>query len=439
MKIAVVGWCEQGRSACRYWDPDVNEIVVHSLVRPHDLPPRVGHVGGPDYLHNLALGGYDKVIRVPIVHPKEIKLPDSEVDRITTATDEFLGRCRTSQVIGVTGTKGKSTTSTLIQKLISATGASVRTGGNNGTSPLDLLHPGITPEEWVVLELANFQLIDLCLSVPNMVLLPVDLDHLDWHRSEQEYLDAKFRPFTMQGATDRAFLHVSHRLNRELERISSRKVFFPGPTAAHIHNGWILFGDHRLMPLDRLAIPGSHNLVNVCAAVTTVVTLLGWQPEFAEVLESFAGCSHRLEEIPGDPELTWIDDSAATTPTSAAAALQSISKPSVVILGGSDKLLSWVPLVEAMVRAHSWRGLRGAVTVGTVAFELAQTLQVELPGLPILPITPPRRMDAAVEAARSLAWPGDCVLLSPGFASLDQYESYEHRSAEFRNAAGRSD
>ncbi|MFC5061956.1 UDP-N-acetylmuramoyl-L-alanine--D-glutamate ligase [Actinomycetospora atypica] len=442
IKIAIVGWCEQGRSACRYWNPDEHEIVVHSLVRPADLPVGVRHIDGPDHVRALRGGGYDKVLRVPIVHPEEFNLSDGRAvasEKVTTATDEFLRAWQRSRVIGVTGTKGKSTTSALIARLIAATGAAVRTGGNNGTSPLDLLTSASAAGEWVVLELANFQLIDLDSRIPNMVLLPVDLDHLDWHRSEQEYLDVKFRPLSAQCADDWAFMHESHRSRSQTRQALSRRVFYPGSDTAHVREGWVFFGEYRVIPVDRLAIPGVHNLINVCAALTTAITLLGWHQEFVDVLESFAGCAHRLEKIPGASDLCWVDDSAATTPAAAAAALRTVSIPMVIILGGSDKALSWSPLLEAMVWARSAGRLRAAITVGAVACGLADAIYDRLPGLPVITVTPPGRMDMAVDAARSLASPGDCVLLSPGFASLDQYESYSHRSEEFRKSAAGAD
>ncbi|MCA9344928.1 UDP-N-acetylmuramoyl-L-alanine--D-glutamate ligase, partial [Candidatus Saccharibacteria bacterium] len=158
MKIAILGYGSQGKSAYNYWQKG-NDITICDSNPDIQLPSRVEYQLGPDYLENLER--YDLIIRSPSIHPREIVAANNDriTRKITTVTEEFFRNCP-AKIIGVTGTKGKGTTSTLITKILETAGKTVHLGGNIGIPPLDMLKNEIKSTDIVVLELANFQLID---------------------------------------------------------------------------------------------------------------------------------------------------------------------------------------------------------------------------------------------------------------------------------------
>jgi len=201
MKIAILGYGSQGRAAYEYWR-DGNEITICDGNSKLELPTDVNTQLGADHLKGLER--FDLLVRSPIVHPRAIVAANSPdiLAKVTTVTNEFLRVCPTKNVIGVTGTKGKGTTSTLIALMLEAAGHRVHLGGNIGIPPLDMLKNDIQPDDWVVLELANFQLIDLQHSPRIAVCLMVVPEHLDWHTDPAEYFAAKTQLFRWQTAED---------------------------------------------------------------------------------------------------------------------------------------------------------------------------------------------------------------------------------------------
>ena len=186
MKIAILGYGLQGKSAYEFYNSPDNDITICDPVLPDNLPQGAKTQIGENYLKRL--DAFDLIVRSPIVHPRDIVADNSPeiLEKVTSNTNEFLKQCPTKNVIGVTGTKGKGTTATLVAKLLEGLGLRVHLGGNIGTPPLDLLKDNIADDDWVVLELANFQLIDLKYSPHIAVCLTVEPEHLDWHSDVDE-------------------------------------------------------------------------------------------------------------------------------------------------------------------------------------------------------------------------------------------------------------
>jgi len=180
MRIAILGFGSQGAAALEYWSSADNEITICDAITELTLPENTKSQLGPDYLQSL--DEFDLIVRSPSIHPKDIEAASPGVAaKVTTVTNEFFKVCPTKNIIGVTGTKGKGTTSTLITKMLEAAGKRVHLGGNIGTPPLEMLKNNIQPDDWVVLELANFQLIDLKYSPPIVACLMIASEHQDWH------------------------------------------------------------------------------------------------------------------------------------------------------------------------------------------------------------------------------------------------------------------
>ncbi|HEY1064414.1 MAG TPA: Mur ligase family protein, partial [Candidatus Saccharimonadales bacterium] len=209
MKIAIIGFGIEGRAAYDYWHED-NQITICDKDTELQAPDGVASQLGENYLHNLEQ--FDLVVRSPFVRPDAIVNANSVdiIPKITSSTNEFMRVCPSRNIIGVTGTKGKGTTSSLIAAMLKAAGKTVHLGGNIGVAALDLLKADIKPDDYVVLELSSYQLIDLQQSPHVAVCLMVVPEHLDWHTSEEEDFAAKQQLFRWQTSDDVAVFYPAN-------------------------------------------------------------------------------------------------------------------------------------------------------------------------------------------------------------------------------------
>lgn len=427
MKIAILGYGSQGRSAYEYWR-DGNEITVcdknTDLQLPDDVTPKLG----PDHLKDL--NQYGKIIRSPIVHPRDIVAANSPgvLERVTTVTNEFLKVCPTNQVIGVTGTKGKGTTSSLITKMLEAAGHRVHLGGNIGTPPLDLLKNDIKPEDWVVLELANFQLIDLEYSPKIAVCLMVVPEHMDWHEDMAEYVQAKSQLFAHQSNLDTAIYYAESDLSYQVTTSGQgQQIPYYAPPGAYIENGAVTIDGQKICNTDELKLLGKHNWQNACAAVTAVWQISQDIPAMNKALTSFSGLEHRLEFVRTLDGIRYFDDSFGTTPETAIVAIEAFSAPKVVILGGSDKGATYDALAKTVVN----NSVHCVVAIGDQGPAITKALKDA--GFNNV-IEGGKTMSEIVDTARQHAKPGDVVLLSTGCASFDMFQNYKDRGEQFIKA-----
>ncbi len=199
MKIAILGYARQGQSAAEYYSHDKNnEITICDIKENIKLPKNYLKKLGKTYLDNL--DEFDLIVRSPSIHPKNIVKSNNAkiLEKVTTTTNIFFEVCPTKNIIGVTGTKGKGTTSTLISKMLEKAGYRVHLGGNIGLDPLQLLKENISANDWVVLELANFQLIDIKHSPKIAVCLMVTPEHLDWHESIEDAIKSAEQQYNVK-------------------------------------------------------------------------------------------------------------------------------------------------------------------------------------------------------------------------------------------------
>lgn len=432
MKIAIVGYGLQGRSAYDYWKSADNQITVCDADESLELPDDVTSKLGPDHLQDLDT--FDLIIRSPIVHPRDIITANGAdiAKKITTVTNEFLAVCPTRNVIGVTGTKGKGTTSTLIAKMLEAAGKRVHLGGNIGTPPLDLLKDDIRSDDWVVLELANFQLIDLKKSPMMAVCLMVVPEHLNWHADMAEYTTAKQQLFVWQTFDDIAIYFADNEYSTQIAAAGNgAKVPFFAAPGARVVEGKIVIGDEdgmqEICSVDELKLLGEHNWQNACAAVTAAWQVTHSVSALKEVLTSFSGLEHRLELVTELDGIRYYDDSFGTTPETAIVAIQAFKESKVVILGGSDKGASYEDLAAA-VRDNN---VREVLLIG----DQAPRIQAALEAVGFTAFEPGgETMPEIVEKARGRAEEGDIVLLSTGCASFGMFKNYKDRGDQFKQA-----
>ena len=416
--MAILGFgAVEGRTALRHWSALGASVTVLDR-QPKRLPRGVARRFGDGY--DQGLDAYDVVVRTPSFLPERIHTSG----RVTSVAKEFVAHCP-APIVGVTGTKGKGTTATLIARILRAAGRTVWVGGNIGVSPLDFL-PRVTAKDLVVLELSSFQLADFDTSPHVAVCLPVAPDHLDVHPDFEDYKAAKRNVFAHQHARDVAVFHPGDPACAELASASpGRHVRYCDPAGAHVDAGAFWFRDRRIADLASYRLPGPHNRMNACAAIAATWDLVGDPRPIERALRTFKGLRHRLELVRTLAGVRYYDDSLATSPEATVAAVQSFAEPKVLILGGHDKGVSFGPLSRA-VRAGN---VRAAILIGATAPLLEKALADE--GFTACRAAGPS-MASIVAAAREAAVPGDVVLLSPGCASFGLFRDYRDRGNQFR-------
>lgn len=384
------------------------------------------------------LYGADLVVVNPAVKPTSPHLVEIKRRGVpwTIELQLFLDRCP-APWIGVTGTKGKGTTTRLTAELMRAEGRAAWVGGNIGGSLLDDLDR-IGPEDRVVLELSSYQLKDLRLAGRALAVCLTNLsqDHLDYHGSMEAYAGAKRRLFS-EVAPDAAAALPADRSDLLAWATPGRRVSFgsraPGPRAARAGNEVIDIawdGEETAIPVGGRLMPGPHNLLNMAAACATALGAMGGLPEdlegWALVLTGLKPVAHCMEALGERSGVLFVNDSKATAPDAAIAALSSYDRPIVAIAGGSTKQADLAPLASALAVSA-----RAAFLTGPAGRQIERHLR----GTP-LRARFCERFDDAVRGALAEARPGDVVLLSPGCASYDQFTNYIERGERFRALAG---
>lgn len=441
MKVAIVGYGVEGRASYRYFSrsPD-NEIVVfdESSKRPEDLPPEVMFVSGPYAIEELKGQSFDKVLRTPPLAPSKL----ADISNVTSGTREFFEHCP-APIIGVTGTKGKGTISSLIYEMLKAAGKTAWLVGNIGNPALDVL-PDVKPDDVVVFELSSFQLWDLDRSPHTAVISVIEPEHLDVHAGVDDYYSAKANIRRYQTIEDTCYYHPTNEVSRsiadsggphdpserELWRAKSHRYAIPDDGAVYVKENTFCIRSQQICPVSALQLIGQHNVENACAAISA---MLEYAHDYAAVemgLRSFRGLPHRLQFVAKVRGVEYYDDSIATTPVSAIAALKSFDRPKVLILGGSDKGADFTQLVAEITRQN----MRKVITVGDMGPVIAAELQKTGYGDTI---QTEGDMKEIVKLASAAARAGDIVILSPSCASFDQFRNYADRGDQFITAVGR--
>ncbi len=424
-QVAIVGYATEGMVSAYYYFKRGFVVTICDQNEALSVPQDYSSQLGTTYLDNLER--FDIIVRSAGIPPHVILEKNPSVaPKITTATNEFLRICPTANTIGITGTKGKGTTSTLVARMLEAAGETVYLGGNIGRSPLEF-YDSVQPADWVVLELSSFQLIDLQHSPHIGACLMVVPEHLNWHADMAEYVAAKSQLFTCQTSNDVAVYYAENETSREIAATGAgRKVpYFQSP-GAWINGNMLTIDGQELCTTEEIKLLGAHNWQNVCAAVT-VVWLAGIHDISAirSVIAGFGGLEHRLELVREFEGVRYYDDSFGTTPETAIVALQAFAEPKIAILGGSDKGASYDELAHVVATSN----VRHAVLIGDQAVRIQQAL--EAAGFHEFS-QGGQTMTAIVSAARASAQSGDVILLSPACASFGLFKDYKDRGNQFK-------
>lgn len=390
---------------------------------------------GERYLDGLA--GQEMIMRTPgfeYYTPQLVAAREAGAD-VTSEMELFFRLCPCKK-IAVTGSDGKTTTTTLIAKMLEAAGYRVHLGGNLGRALLPIVDT-IEEQDIAVVELSSFQLISMRQSPEVAVVTNVTPNHLDHHKDMQEYIDAKRNILLYQKPGSRAVLGYENDVTRTMAA-DVKGTFQWFTRKSVVENGGFLRTDGTLclaaegavtpiLHKSEVALRGEHNLENLLAAFCAVRGLV---PEdvMAQIARTFAGVEHRIEPVRTLDGVQWFNDSIATSPTRVIAGLRAFDQKLIVIAGGSDKGISFAPLAPELI-AH----VKTLILTGATAQKIEDAVRAD-PGFAEsgLAILRAADMAEAVRMARDAARPGDIVSLSPACASFDRYPNFEARGRHFK-------
>jgi UDP-N-acetylmuramoylalanine--D-glutamate ligase len=392
-----------------------------------------------------ALAACDAVVRSPgvSIHRPELVALREGGTPVTTATALWLAERGGRGVIGITGTKGKSTTAALTAHLARAAGVATDLAGNIGVPALDLLDA--PPSELAVIELSSYQIADLAMGTEVAVLTNLYREHLDWHGSEEAYRRDKLRLLELPGvrvavvgpgAGAKAGNADSAAANGDERAAATARAAGAELTRFGTADGWSVAADgalayagETLVAAEALPLRGAHNALNLCAALTALTAAGIALPPLPAAFEGFRALPHRLEPIGERDDVLWVDDSISTTPESAVAALDSYAGLDVVLLaGGQDRGQDYAALGAALAA-------RGAAVIGLPSTGPRVVAAARAAGVPEDRALAAADLDEAVALARGLAASGAVVLLSPAAPSYDRFRDFIERGERFRAAA----
>ncbi|MGY6589075.1 MAG: UDP-N-acetylmuramoyl-L-alanine--D-glutamate ligase [Wenzhouxiangella sp.] len=426
-RLAVLGHGREGRAVVRELrrnDPDADLAVwVESGELPADLP---GHRGPLD---GSRLAQFDVLIRspgVPVDHPALQAVRQAGRAVINPASiwfSEHPGRC----VIGVTGSKGKSTTASLVASLLSAAGREVALAGNIGRPLLDWLE---RPAEITVLELSSYQLSDLQGQLSIGLMTRLFEEHLDWHGSREAYFACKLRMVDMLQGRPLIINASDPVLCQATEHVNNRILVHAGTDGIHRHDSLLLDGGKPLLSLDDMALKGRHNLDNAGLALAAGRLLDCPMDTMLGALRRFQGLPHRLEPLGRCAGLDWINDSIATSPHATRAALEALDGRRVILIaGGLARPADWSVVADWCDR----QPLAGLVALPDTGGQVADQL-IAAGSVPASRVFRVDSLEAAVSAAAALSSVADLVLLSPGAPSFPYFRDFEDRGERLRAA-----
>jgi UDP-N-acetylmuramoylalanine--D-glutamate ligase len=438
-RLVILGLARQGRALARFAAEAGARVVVSDLRSPQELAESTAALDGTgiEFVlgeHPLQLLDGATILAISGGVPLMAPIVQAALERGITLTNdslEFARRVR-APLIGITGSAGKTTTTALVGAISRASGRATWVGGNIG-NPLIEEVGAIQAGDFVVQELSSFQLELWDRSPAIAAVLNVTPNHLDRHGTMGAYLAAKGNILRYQQPDDMAVLcaddpgamDLVHLVQGRLRTYSARQRVEDGAYIAR-EQVWLAGGGESvpLFPVDIIPLRGAHNVLNVLAAVTIADTAGIAAAAIHEAVAGFSPVPHRLEPVAIDDGVQYVNDSIATAPERALAAIAAFEEPLVLLAGGHDKEMVWDDWA-----AQVSRRVRHVVQFGA----LGPRLQALLDSQPAPPETTlVHTLAEAVAAAREVARPGDVVLLSPGGTSYDAYQDFEARGEEFR-------
>lgn len=405
-----------------------------------DSPEELEELGvrlilGKDYLQDL---DEEIILRTPGMkyHTPELDKARAQGRVVTSEMELFFDLCP-CPIIGVTGSDGKTTTTTIIAKMLEWEGYTVYLGGNIGRALLPTVEE-MEPHHMAVVELSSFQLISMRRSPDVAVVTNVAPNHLDVHKDMQEYIDSKKNLILHQNAFSLTVLNADNEVTAAMasETRGDTLLFsrrHPVDRGAYLdENGDLFYSDNqgrlKIMGKKEIRIPGLHNVENYLAAIAAVFGYVS-HDTMRQVAKEFGGVEHRIEFVRELDGVRWYNDSIATNPTRTIAGLDAFDQKLIVIAGGYDKKIPFLPLAPKLIDK-----VKILILTGVTAQKIEDTVTSYTGYNPReLTILHAQDLPDAVALARAQAQPGDVVSLSPACASFDAYPNFEARGRHFKD------
>lgn len=387
------------------------------------------------------LNKVDYILRSPGVKPFLPEIEKAIKDGVKLTSEiELLVEYAPCKIIGITGSAGKTTTTTLITKILEDAGYNVWTGGNIGI-PLFTKLDEIKNDDIIVLELSSFQLMTMKKSPNISVITNIYEDHLDYHRDFEEYVLAKTNIFATQKENDICILNYDSNFTKDFEKIildknikSKIKYFSENEIkkdGAYINNGVIYYreNDNATVVIDtkKLKLKGNKNYLNVCTAICAVKDFVEVK-DIANSLKNFKGVEHRIEYVATKNRVEYYNDSISTTPGKAMAALTAFDKKIILIAGGYDKNIDYSNIGKFIIKS-----CKAVILLGDTTQKIYDSIvNDDNYNKDCIHIQKVDSLQEAVLVARKIANEGDIVVMSPASASFDMFKSYKERGNVFK-------
>jgi len=434
-RIAILGAGREGQAAYAWLRARMPHLALTLIAESPADPQFLESLESDDIVHVEPLTGdrlrtFDVLIRSPGISPyrEPLRAASDAGVRITTPSNLWFAAHPGAQTIGVTGTKGKSTTSALLAHLLQSCGCRVQLAGNIG---LPLLACGNPDVDWWVIELSSYQIADLVAAPTIAVILNLSPEHLDWHGSESTYRRDKLR----LGILAEHGTLIANASDAELAShfsTTANVTWFNTSAGIHVVGRQILEKNTVLPVRMPAGLPGRHNLSNTAAALTAVKAAGHdvWQAGHA--VESFSSLPHRLQVLGKRGGVTYVNDSIASNPLATVAALEAFrGRPIILILGGMDRGLDWSRYTPVFAEQPP----RAVIGLPASGPRIAETLR-QAGVSPAKGFHQTADLRSAVKLAKFLAEKGDTVLLSPGAPSFPQFIDFRERGQAFARFCG---
>ena len=389
---------------------------------------------GANSLENLK--GFNVIFRSPSCLPTKPELKaEAERGAIVTTEIEMLMEMCPCKMIGVTGSDGKTTTTSLINHILEKAGYNTFLGGNIGT-PLFTKLPEMTPEDIVVLELSSFQLMDMQVSPQIAVMTNVTPNHLNIHKDYDEYIEAKKCIFKNQNEDDILILNYDNEITRNCAKEAKGKVIFFS-SKEKLDNGFIVDDGvikecedkvrKHILNTDEIILRGAHNFANIATALAATKTIVDTDTA-VKAIKQFKPVEHRIEFVREIGGVKWYNDSASSSPTRTLSGLNAFKEDIILIAGGYDKNLDYTPLAKTVVDK-----VKTLILIGQTAEKIFDAVKEELDKEnKKMDIYMCDSLEETIKIARKSAQKGEVVLFSPASASFDMFKNFADRGNKFK-------
>ena len=390
---------------------------------------------GEDNLSRLK--GFDIIFRSPSALPTKHEFQSAvKKGAILTSEIEMVLKLAPCKIIGVTGTEGKTTTTSLIYEICKKAGYNCFLGGNIG-KPIFTKINQMKPEDIVILELSSFQLMGMTVSPNIAVVTNIFPDHLNVHKSYEEYQDAKKSIFRNQTEEGIVILNKDNEITEKFaDEVKGKTIFFS--STKKLKNGYVYDREdgfikkctdgkcEKILNKNDIKLRGVHNYENICSALAATETVASKEAQI-EAVKNFKGVEHRLEFVREIDGVKYYNDSIGTSPASTIAGLNAFDENIILLAGGSDKGLDYKEIGEVIAKK-----VGTLILTGPTAQKIEEATKQALSEEKSIEIIHTNNLEESVKVAKEKARNGDIVLLSPASASFDAFKNFEERGNYFK-------